>query len=76
MNICKRNGTIDIVEYRCHKRNPIYDIKKNLRNGTILEYYCFIKNTNINAANEKKSFVQQIWLISIKIITINKFFLI
>ena len=39
MNICKRNYTIDIIAFRCHRRNPIHDIKINIRNGSIFENF-------------------------------------
>ena len=39
MNICKRNDTIDKIAFRCHRRNPIHDIKINIRNGSIFENF-------------------------------------
>ena len=76
MNISKRNDTIDKIAFRYHRRNPIHDIKINIRNGTSFEnfqvkiqiiyfliYYCFIENISINTAYEKtKSFCQQLGL--------------
>ena len=90
MNICKRNDTIDKVSWRCHKRNPIHDVKINIRNGTIFEnceikiqiiyfllYYCFIENTSLSTASEKtRNFCQQIGEIPPTINTISKFFIV
>ena len=76
MNLCKRNDIIDKIAFRCHKRNPINDIKISIRNGTIFEniqikiqiiyvliYFCFIENLSLSNAYEKtKNFYQQIWI--------------
>ena len=36
MNISKRTDTVDKVSWRCHKRNPVHDVKINIRKGTTL----------------------------------------
>jgi len=39
MNIFKKNDSIDKVAFRCHKRNPIHDIKINLQNENTYENF-------------------------------------
>ena len=89
MKMCNRNDTIDKVSWRCHKRNPAYDVKINIRLGTVFEnfqikiqiiyfllYYCFIENTSLSTASEKtRTFCQQIGEISPTINTISNFLL-
>ena len=83
-----RNDTIDKIAFRYHRRNPIHDIKINIRNGSIFEnfqvkiqiiyfliYYCFIENISINTAYEKtKIFCQQLGLTPTTPSSINKLF--
>ena len=88
MNICKRTDTVDKVSWRCHKRNPVHDVKINIRKGTtlfenfeikiqfiyFLLYYYFIENTSLGTASEKiKNFCEQIGEIPPTIILFQNF---
>ena len=88
MNMILQNSSIDKLVWRCHKRNPQHDIKKNIREGSIFEgfqikitilyfiiYFCFIENISIREAQIKcDKFASQIGEKSITTNSIYKFY--
>ena len=88
MNLVTKYSSYDKFIWRYHTRSPEYDIKINIRTGSVLEgflikipilyfilFFCRCENISINNAfNKTKYFCMQIWEVGVDKESLSKFY--